>query len=76
MPSAYLGKILVDLLELPFLKCNENTVFLFKNTYNNNRVPFCLKVIFFVIFGGWPYFLNKTLDKSYSKQLRMYDLAN
>ena len=40
------------------------------------RVPFCLKVIFFVMFGGCPSFLNNALDKVNSKQLRKYDPAN
>ena len=28
------------------------------------------------MFGGCPYFLNKTLDKVYSKLLRRYDTEN
>ena len=40
------------------------------------RVPFGVKEIFLVMFGGCPYFLNKALDKVYSKQLRSYDPAN
>ena len=28
------------------------------------------------MFGGCPYFLNKVLDKVYSKQLRNYDPGN
>ena len=35
-----------------------------------------MKVVFFVMFGGYPSFLNKVLDKVYSKQLRSYDPAN
>ena len=35
-----------------------------------------MKVVFFVMFGGCPSFLNKVLDKVYSKQLRSYDPAN
>ena len=58
MTSADFGKMCINILELSFLKCNENAVFLFK------RISFCLKVIFFVIFGGSPYFLHKALDKS------------
>ena len=74
MTSAYLGKMLVHFFELAFLKCNGNNVFLFKNTYNNDLVTFCLKVIFCGIFGGCLYILFA--GWSYSKQLRNYDLAN
>ena len=31
--------------------------------------PFCLKLLFFIKFGGCPYFPNKALDKVYSKQV-------
>ena len=41
--SAYLGKMWVQFLKLPFWKCNENTDFLFKNTHEKERVSFCLK---------------------------------
>ena len=46
-------------------------VFLFKNTYNNKEKP--LKVTLFAMSDGCPYFLNKSLDKAYSKLLRSYD---
>ena len=36
MTSVYLGKICVRFLELPFLKRNENTVFLSKGTLMQN----------------------------------------
>ena len=39
-------------------------------------VSVCLKVIFFVVLGGCSYFLNKALNKVYSKQLRSCDPAN
>ena len=54
-------KILFSNLKIPIIK---------------KRVPFCLKVIFFVMFGGCPSFLNKVLDKVHSKRLRSYDPAN
>ena len=37
MASAYLDKMCVHFLELPFLKCNENAVFLLKNTHNKEK---------------------------------------
>ena len=40
MTSAYLGKMCVHSLKLPFLKCNENAVFLFKSTNNKETSPF------------------------------------
>ena len=80
MTKAYLGKMYVQFLELPFLKCNEDAVFLFKNTYNKEKQPFLfeidLKVVFFVMFGSCSYFINKALNRVYSKQLRSYDTAN
>ena len=39
--SAYLGKMCVHVLELFFWKCNKNAVFLFKKTYNKEKVPQC-----------------------------------
>ena len=63
----------VHFLDLPFLKYNQNAVFLFKIPIIRNMVSFFLKVIFFVMFGGCTY---KALDKVYSKQLRSYDPAN
>ena len=71
MTGTYLGKVCVNILRLPFLKCNKDTVLIIRK-----RVPSCLKVIFFVMFGGCPSLLNKTLDKVYSKQLRSCDPAN
>ena len=47
MTSAYLGKMWVCFLELPFLKswkCNENAVFLFKNTVKKLSFFLCLVV--------------------------------
>ena len=40
MTSVYLGKMCVHSLKLSFLKCNENAVFLFKNTNNKETSPF------------------------------------
>ena len=37
MISTYLSKMCVHFLELSFLRCNENTVSLFENTYNNEK---------------------------------------
>ena len=42
-------------LELPFLKCNENVVFLVKNTYNKGKGSFLFESdIFLGFFGGCP----------------------
>ena len=38
--SAYQGKMWVHCLEAPFLKCNENAVFLFKNTHKKGKDSF------------------------------------
>ena len=40
MKSAYPGKMCIYFLELPFLKCNENAAFLFKDTHNKEKVTF------------------------------------
>ena len=71
MTSTYLGKMCVHILELLFLKCNKNAALI-----RRKRVPSCMKVVFFAMFGGCPSFLNKVLDKVYSKQLRSYEPAN
>ena len=47
---AYLGKLCVHFLELPFLKYNENAVFLFRNTYNKEKGPFLLESDMFYYF--------------------------
>ena len=62
MISAYLDKMCVHILELPFLKSNGNAVFLFKKPIIRKTAPFCLQKTFFVMFGGCPYFLNKVLN--------------
>ena len=59
--------------EASVLKCNEDTVFSFKN--KEKESPLIWKVIFFCFVAGCSYFLNKDLDKAYSKQLRSYSLT-
>ena len=76
MKSAYLDKMCVHFLELAFLKCYENVIFLFKNSHNKERVPFYLKDNTCVMFGGCLYFLNKALDEVYSKELQSYKPEN
>ena len=44
-----------------------------KISVTKRKIPFRLETDIFVMFGGCPYFLNKALDKVYSKQLRNYD---
>ena len=44
-----------------------------KISVTKRKIPFRLEIDIFVMFGGCPYFLNKALDKAYSKQLRKYD---
>ena len=44
-----------------------------KISVTKKKIPFRLETDIFVMFGGCPYFLNKALDKAYSKQLRKYD---
>ena len=44
--------------ELLLLKYNKKAIFSFKNTYNKERVSFCLKVICSVIFAGCPFFFK------------------
>ena len=65
------------LVHTPFgasvLKCNEDTVFSFKN--KEKESPLIWKVIFFCFVAGCSYFLNKDLDKACSKQLRSYSLT-
>ena len=77
MKSAYPGKMCIYFLELPFLKCNENAAFLFKDTHNKEKGTFFVwKVIFFLMFDDTIYFLNKALHKPYSKYLRSYNSEN
>ena len=45
MTNAYLGKSCVHLLELPFLKNNENTVFSLNIPNTKKRLIFCLKIV-------------------------------
>ena len=40
LTSAYLGKLRVHFLDLSLSTCNENDVFLFKNTYTKGKSPF------------------------------------
>ena len=40
MTSSYLGKLCVHVLKLIFLKCNEDALSLFKNTYNEEKGSF------------------------------------
>ena len=67
MKSAHLDKggvhflMLLSYLKIPIIK---------------KKVRFCLKLIFFVMFSGCLYVLNKALDKVYSKQLRSYEPVN
>ena len=72
MTNIYQGKIFVHFSELLLLKYNENAIFFFKITQNEVKAPFFLEKSPFrcVTFGGFPYFLNETLDKVYSNQLR------
>ena len=74
--NGYLCKMFVNFLGLLFLKCSENVVFLFKNTFNKEKGPFLFEIYFFCYFGGCHYSLNKALDKVNSKQLRNYNPAN
>ena len=77
--SADFGKMCINFLEQSSLNCNKNAIFLFsylKLSIIRKRIRFCLKVMFFVMFGSCPHFLNKVLDKVYSKQLRSYDPTN
>ena len=62
----------VHFLELPFLKCNENASFSFKNVYNKEKGSFLFESEICCYFY---YFLNNALDKVYSEQLRSYDPA-
>ena len=41
--SAYLDKMYVHFLELPFLKCNKNAFFYLKMSMIKKRAPFYLK---------------------------------
>ena len=72
MKSIFQCKIHVHFLELLLLKCNENAALYFeiiqkkvKGYFYIERGPFR-----YVMLGGCPYFLNETLDKKYSNQLR------
>ena len=76
MKRASLGKMCAHFLELSFLKCNGNAVFFFKNTRSKEKGPFLFEKLYFLSFGGCPYFLYKTLDKVYNKQLRSYNPTN
>ena len=66
MASIYLGKMCIHFFsEMLHLKCNEHAVFFLEVTRNEvngsfflEKGPFCD-----VMFGGCPYFINKTLDK-------------
>ena len=75
MTSTYLGKMCVYFLELFLLKYNKKASRL-KIPIIRKRVSFSLNVIFFGMFGGCPFLLNKAPDKVYSKQLRSYDSSN
>ena len=48
MATAYLGKMCVHVLELPFLKCNETAAFWFIPIIKK-RIPFFKKVMFIVM---------------------------
>ena len=69
MTSTYLGKKWVHFLELPFLKCKENVVSLFKNTYNKKKSPFLFENDIFCYVVSFLCFPNKALDKVYRKQV-------
>ena len=78
-PEKHLTRqISVYILEPLLLEYSKNVVFFFKIFQNKVKGPFCLESAFFcyVTFGGYHFFLNKTLDKVYSKQLRDYNLIN
>ena len=68
----------VHFSELLLLKCNEISVFFFKITKNKIKCPFFLEKspFCYVMFGGCPYFLNKTLDKVDSNKLRSCNPTN
>ena len=57
------------------LKCNENPIFFklpkVKGPFFHEKFPFC-----YVMFGGCLYFLNVTLDKVCSNQLRSCNPTN
>ena len=71
MTSAYLGKMCVHILKLLFFKYNENSIFLFKNTYNKGKSPYLIESDkFYYVFYGCPCFLNMVMDNVYDKQLK------